>query len=717
MTMLSPFLSAGQTTGDPFAGGAHPGGLGAPGVYYAAAAPTRRLVAEPMNVAAFVGVAPRGPAWVRIEDPLQVDGAAEGARARSVAVPVDSWDDYVERFGAFDAPGLLPHAVATFFAQGGRRAWVVRIVHDEHGRDGSAVVPLGCAHHDLADPARGRFDQPVVNTTDGLAVRLRAANEGTWGQRLIATLSFTPRPIAVLPGADPAELVLDAGTRLVAGDLVRLRSDTGQVMLRTVQRVFTRGRVAAPLADRVAALDQPVFFAAVTIEHVEAELEIVDLDPSRRRHERFTGLGLQPAHPRYLADVLVAESRLVEMAGTPGAIEVRDPGLPPVSSVPVTDTGLAGEDRWHLITPADVFGRLAVGDESGLEGLDALLHAPEVATVVVPDLYSPAELPTTEPVDLEGVFAGPTFEPCLVRPPERFPAPPALPLTGLHLDPTDPAQLETIIARQQDLVAVAERLRAVALLDVPPRLPARAVDRWRARFDSSCAAAYFPWLRAPAVDVAAGGRSPSGTAPLVEVPPSAVAAGLIARCELRSGVPRGPANEPAAGVVDVADVVDDARHGDLHRQGIDVFHRQPDGVWLSGTRTLSLDRQWRQLTVRRLVHLVERSVLHQLQWTVFEPNDAMLRAGLRRSLDGLLGDLFAIGAFAGTTPAQSWFVRVADPATSTREPDRGQVVVEVGVAPAEPIEFIVVRVALDAEGAIEPRLLGAATAMTGVPGG
>ena len=67
-------------------------------------------------------------------------------------------------------------------------------------------------------------------------------------------------------------------------------------------------------------------------------------------------------------------------------------------------------------------------------------------------------------------------------------------------------------------------------------------------------------------------------------------------------------------------------------------------------------------------------------------------------LDGLLGDLFALGAFAGATPAESWFVRVADATTISQESDRGQVVVEIGVAPAEPIEFIVVRVALDADG-------------------
>ena len=237
-------------------------------------------------------------------------------------------------------------------------------------------------------------------------MRLRAANEGTWGHRLVATLSFAPRPIAVLPGGDPAELVLDAGIRLVSGDLVRLRSDSGQVVLRTVQRVFTEAGSVSP-ASTGSRRWTPVLLAAVTIEHVEADARRSSTstrpDAGMRR---FTGLGLQPAHPRFLARCSGggippdgdgrrarchrgARSRPAD--GVVGARNRRWTG---------------GEDRWHLVTPADVFGRLAVGDESGIEGVDALLHAPEVATIVVPDLYSPAELPTTEPVDLRACSPG-----------------------------------------------------------------------------------------------------------------------------------------------------------------------------------------------------------------------------------------------------------------------------------------------------------------------
>ena len=661
--------------------------LSAPGVYFAPNAPSRELRAELMDVVAFVGVAPRGPAWEPVSDRTLVEAGTP--RARSVAVAVDSWDAYVERFGAFEGPGLLPHAVAAFFAQGGRQAYVVRIVHDEIVWDGARAMPLGCAHHG--------FSQQVVQAAGGGAVRFRARNEGLWGERLSLTLSFTARPLAVR-ATEPAALVLEHGASVVPGTLVRLRASDGGVHLRWITSIALRGRLGSAGRDLVATLDNAVLTPLVQVEQVEAALTMLDHDPDRRRSERFDRLGLRPGHPRWLPDVITAESLLVEVADPLTGIDVLDDTLPPVPSELIADPAdpaLRAADRWHLVTPDDVFGRLLEGGESGTQGLEALLSAPEVASLVVPDLYCPAEPPTGEPVELPGSFAGPTFAPCVDQPPTLHPPPSTLPLVGLRLDPADAGDLERIILLQQQLVAVAERLRCVALLDVPPGLRQRAILRWRARFDSSFAAAYHPWLRAPS-DGRAG--------PLVDLNPSAVAAGILARVELRQGVPRGPANEPSSGVVDVTDQVSDDRHGDLHQAGINVFRRQPDAVWLTGARTLSTERALRQLSVRRLLLLLQRSVARQLQWTVFEPNDEPLRAGLTRMLEGLLGGLDAQGAFAGATPAESWFVRVAQGRDLGIEADRGQVVVEIGVAPAEPTEFIVVRVSLDTEGTVSTRL-------------
>ena len=89
----------------------------------------------------------------------------------------------------------------------------------------------------------------------------------------------------------------------------------------------------------------------------------------------------------------------------------------------------------------------------------------------------------------------------------------------------------------------AEAVQAIALLDVPPGLDLRHILRWRGRLGSAYAAAYHPWLQVSRLDDQRSG--------LVPVPPSAVAAGIIAARELVLGIPYGPANAIARGVVDV----------------------------------------------------------------------------------------------------------------------------------------------------------------------
>lgn len=678
MTLQSPELSVPDADGadDPVRRVV----LGAPGVYLAPEVPRRRLDAEPMDVVAFVGVAPRGPAYEPLDDPTLRDRGI--THARSVPVTVDSWDSYQEAFGGFTGPGLLPHAVAAFFAQGGRRAVVVRIVAASRASDAAdagparvpGTAPPGCARYDL-----GAGVPP-----------LRARSEGAWGNQLVVTLACTTRALAATVRPD-GTLGLEPGSGVPVGALLRLRTRGRADARATVARLFRVGRPAAVGTDLVAELDRHVEADGSTVvELVEADLTVVDTDRERPRRERFSGLGTRPAHPCYLADVLRRRSRLLAPVERPvGGPD--DPGFdldpdlgPLVTAVPRQ----RGFDRFALITEDDVLGDQV--DPDATSGVGALGAAPEAATVVVPDLYAPdGPVPVTVFTD-DRQAGDPAFRPC--GPPLPPPTPRSTPaaLAGLLLDPTVPDGLAAVVARQTRLVEAAQRLELVALLDVPPGLRAPQVQRWRAAFDSSHAAAYHPWLRAP-------GPDPDR---LVDLPPSAVAAGVLASSELRRGISRGPANEVAVGVVDVAEAVDDARHAALHRLGIDVFRADPAGIVLTAARTLATDPALRQLTVRRLLLLVRRAVRRQLAWTAFEPDDDALRAGLRRHLDHLLGDLFDAGAFAGATPEESWFVRITDPDVA----GPGQVVVEIGLAPSVPLEFLVVRVALDAAGATEPGL-------------
>jgi phage tail sheath protein FI len=178
---------------------------------------------------------------------------------------------------------------------------------------------------------------------------------------------------------------------------------------------------------------------------------------------------------------------------------------------------------------------------------------------------------------------------------------------------------------------------------------------------------------------------------MIATPPSGTAAGMIAQSEIQFGVPHGPANLIAERVVAVEEEISPARHDELHPLGINVYLQERDGVRLMAARTLSRDADLRQLSVRRLMMLLRRTIERQMQWMVFEPNGPLLRADVRQMLRTFLRRLFEAGAFRGASEEEAFFVRCDETNNPARLSDNGQLIVEIGVAPAEPIEFIVLR--------------------------
>ena len=250
------------------------------------------------------------------------------------------------------------------------------------------------------------------------------------------------------------------------------------------------------------------------------------------------------------------------------------------------------------------------------------------------------------------------------------------------------------MGRQHRVVEVAAlRRRFVALLDVPAGLPPRDVTAWRAAFDSSYAAAYHPWLGVPRVG--------DPRREIVLVPPSAFAAGIVAARERRLGLPWGPANELATGAVLAADVLGDAQHDDLHLLGINVFRAERDGFRLTAARTLTSDPEYRQLSVRRLMTMLALAIDRELQFLVFEPNTPGLRDRLRRSLTDFLRQMHRRQAFAGDTEATSFFVRCDEAVNPPSSQALGRLVAEVGVAPAAPLEYLLLRITQDVDGALQ----------------
>lgn len=674
--------------------------LGAPGIYELPPEPIRALTGVRMDVAAFVGVAPRGPAREKVlATPWAERPEREGATSvHTIPVAVESWDEYVRLFGAFEGPGLLPYAVASFFENGGRRAYVARVVPlyvRPDGTEDDAENAKGRAEATLSFTPPAPASPITLATASGKTVVLRARNEGTWGNALSARLSFRRAPLGVSrPAFFASRLTFDPGGVLPAGTLLRLDLGGGSRALRYVASTRVEWDPSTGKRLGVAELDGTTGVPARSAEVVEGELAV---DDGAGRTELLTRLGLSPDHPRWLARAVYAESTLLfpgeEASGSwldADALAVPD-ALAPFETAPFA----GGLDRYADITPEDFFGGYTPGDEAPGRGVEALVHLGDLSVVVAPDLYSPRSLGTRVVPEDPSLGSG-EFEACLPPPP---PAPiGAAPeeLTGLALDPL--LDLDRIVELQRRLVDLAEALGSfVVFLDVPPRLHPRQILEWRSRFDSAYAAAYHPWLDVSEVRFARlGDRRTS----LRRVNPSAVAAGVLAKTEVLFGVPHGPANELAEGVVGAAVRVPPREHDLLHPNAINVFVPERDGVRLTAARTLSLDPSWRQLSVRRLVTMLKRTLEVEMQEVVFEPNDAALRATVKNRIDAFLGRLFRANAFRGATEREAFFVRCDEALNPPAWVDQGRLLALIGVAPAEPLEFLVLQLMRSGDGTL-----------------
>ena len=176
------------------------------------------------------------------------------------------------------------------------------------------------------------------------------------------------------------------------------------------------------------------------------------------------------------------------------------------------------------------------------------------------------------------------------------------------------------------------------------------------------------------------------------VPPSGHVAGVYARTDDQSGIHKAPANETLEGALDLQLVLDDAGQAPLNALGVNCIRALPGrGVRVWGARTLSGDPAWDYVNVRRLFLTVGRWLEASLTGVAFEPNDLRLWARIGRDVGAFLTDLFQQGALQGETAGEAFFVKCDAETNPPASRDLGQVVTEVGIAPARPNEFLIVR--------------------------
>lgn len=87
--------------------------------------------------------------------------------------------------------------------------------------------------------------------------------------------------------------------------------------------------------------------------------------------------------------------------------------------------------------------------------------------------------------------------------------------------------------------------------------------------------------------------------------------------------------------------------------------------------------------------MIEESVFKSMQWAVFEPNDFSLRRTLVHSLSVFLEQIWRQGGLKGALTAEAFYVKCDETNNPPSVVDAGQIVCQVGVAVAAPMEFIV----------------------------
>jgi len=254
-------------------------------------------------------------------------------------------------------------------------------------------------------------------------------------------------------------------------------------------------------------------------------------------------------------------------------------------------------------------------------------------------------------------------------------------------DGSDQAR-ERIKAVQTAMIAHCERLRyRFAVLDTPPGLNPQQAIEWRqyVNFDTSFAAMYYPWVKVADFS-GAGGLSKM-------VPPSGHMVGIYNRSDSDRGVHKAPANEVLLGVIDLETHLSKGEQDQLNPLGVNCIRTFPGrGIRAWGARTLSSDGAWRYVSVRRLFILVEASLDSGMQWVVFEPNDRALWAKVRRDVAAFLKVVWLGGALFGNTPEEAFYVKCDDELNPPQIRDLGQLIIEVGLAPVKPAEFVIFRI-------------------------
>lgn len=581
--------------------------------------------------------------------PVLYPGGPSGVVPRMVT----SFTEFARAFGGLEplmptdqpdgVPNYMAHAARAFFANGGKRLYVMRAF--DAGSAAASVANLD------------------VPTSAGNAI-WRARWPGALGNVLVSSRPMRSKNLAIRYPADPGD-PLDRNSWGVQASRVRAGA---------VVEIFN------PLPG------DPTTLPKQTDPLDEAKLAVVEVDNNGRQTYRGSGgtvnLGADPTTVGiYLIELSVQVALSPERVDGYAELALHPDQFRYIGKVlgrddPQDEDAVVWLD-WNPDLRADPFApaRLAValtaatqkrlqggGDGAALPGPDLLQGEeadPDDATRPATGLEALAEVDDIAIV--------------------------ALPAAGGYQDP------EYVAQAAERLIAHAEKCRyRIAVVDGPQQSSLNEIRDFRGRFDSKYAALYHPWIEIldPLVPTAVGVPPRR-----LMLPPSGFVTGIYARSDIERGVHKAPANEVVRGLTRFEININTGRQEVLNPEGINClrfFEGRGNRVW--GARTMSSDPEWKYVNVRRLFIYVEHSIDKATQWAVFEPNTARLWRNIRQTVEDFLLVLWRDDALVGAKPEEAFFVRCDRTTMTQNDIDNGRMICLVGISPSRPAEFVIFRV-------------------------
>lgn len=181
------------------------------------------------------------------------------------------------------------------------------------------------------------------------------------------------------------------------------------------------------------------------------------------------------------------------------------------------------------------------------------------------------------------------------------------------------------------------------------------------------------------------------------LPPAGGMAGVMSMVDNTVGVFKAPANVSMSSVVSPTVNLTSEQQEDLNMplngkavNAIRSFIGKGVLVW--GARTLNGNSQdWRYVSVRRTIIMLEQSIKNSVEAYVFEANVAQTWLRVRTSIENFLTDQWKGGALAGATTTDAFDVQVGLGSTMTPvDILEGIMKITVKVAITRPAEFIVI---------------------------